>query len=47
VAHIFAAGDVIGTQHGSQMATPVGSRQGGLAAKNALSSEPARSVDFA
>lgn len=45
VAHIFAAGDVIGTQHGSQMATPVGSRQGGLAAKNALSGEPARSVD--
>jgi mercuric reductase len=45
VAHIFAAGDVIGTQHNSQMATPVGSRQGGLAAKNALSGEPARSVD--
>jgi len=35
VPHIFAAGDVIGTQHGSQMATPVGSRQGGLAARNA------------
>jgi len=28
---------VIGRQHGSQMATPVGSRQGGIAAYNALS----------
>jgi mercuric reductase len=45
VAHIFAAGDVVGTQHGSQMATPVGSRQGGLAARNALSSGPAQRVD--
>lgn len=45
VPHIFAAGDVIGTQHGSQMATPVGSRQGGLAARNALSEEPLRAVD--
>ena len=45
VPDVFAAGDVIGTQHGSQMATPVGSRQGGLAARNALSGEPLRAVD--
>ena len=45
VPHIFGAGDVIGTQHGSQMATPLGSRQGGLAARNALSEEPLRAVD--
>ena len=43
--HIFAAGDVIGRQHNSQMATPVGSRQGGIAARNALSAEPQRAVD--
>jgi mercuric reductase len=34
--HIWAAGDVIGTQHGSQMATPVGARQGRIVAENAL-----------
>jgi len=45
VSHVFAAGDVIGRQHGSQMATPVGSRQGGIAAQNALSEEPPRPVD--
>lgn len=45
IPDIFAAGDVIGTQHGSQMATPMGSRQGGLAARNALSDEPRRAVD--
>jgi mercuric reductase len=45
VAHIFAAGDVIGRQHGSRMATPVGSRQGGIAARNALSKEAPRAVD--
>lgn len=44
-SHIFAAGDVIGTQHGSQLATPVGSRQGGLAARNALSDGPPSAVD--
>ena len=33
VAHIYAAGDVIGRQHNSQMATPVGNRQGGNAAR--------------
>ena len=43
--HVFAAGDVIGSQHGSQMATPVGARQGGIAAHNALSLEPPRRFD--
>lgn len=45
VPHMFAAGDVIGAQHGSQLATPVGSRQGGLAARNALSNQPPSAVD--
>jgi len=35
-SHIWAAGDVIGRQHGSQMATPVGARQGRVVAENAL-----------
>ncbi|HEV8696208.1 MAG TPA: mercury(II) reductase [Candidatus Limnocylindrales bacterium] len=35
-SHIWAAGDVIGRQHGSQMATPVGARQGRIVADNAL-----------
>jgi len=34
--HVWAAGDVVGRQHGSQMATPVGARQGRLVAENAL-----------
>lgn len=34
--HIWAAGDVIGGQHRSQMATPVGARQGRIVADNAL-----------
>lgn len=34
--HVWAAGDVIGRQHGSQMATPVGARQGRFVAENAL-----------
>ena len=45
VPHIFAAGDVIGRQFGSQMATPVGSRDGGIAAKNALAGGDLRKVD--
>jgi mercuric reductase len=45
VPHIRAAGDVIGRQHGSQMATPVGSRQGGIAARNALSGGPMKAID--
>lgn len=43
--HIFAAGDVVGREHGSQMATPVGSQDGGIAAHNALSGEPPRKVN--
>ncbi len=45
VPHIFAAGDVVGTEHGSQMATPVGSHDGGIVAHNALSGEPPRRVN--
>jgi mercuric reductase len=41
VTNIWAAGDVIG----SQMATPVGARDGKIAAHNALSGEPLRTVD--
>lgn len=44
VPHIFAAGDVIGGEHGSQMATPVGSQDGGIVAHNAFSGEPARAI---
>lgn len=40
VPHIYAAGDVVGTQQGSQMATPVGSHDGRIAAHNALSGPP-------
>ena len=35
-SHVWAAGDVIGRQHGSQMATPVGARQGRIVADNAF-----------
>ena len=45
VAHIWAAGDVIGGETGSQMATPVGAHDGKIAAYNALSGEPLREVD--
>lgn len=45
VPHIFAAGDVIGPETGSQMATPVGSQDGGIAAHNALSGRASRRVD--
>ena len=45
VPHIFAAGDVIGRQTRSQMATPVGSHDGGIAAHNALSGEKPRRVN--
>jgi mercuric reductase len=37
--HIFAAGDVIGARTGSQMATPVGAQDGGIAAGNALNDD--------
>ncbi len=46
VAHIWAAGDVIGRHTGAQMATPVGAHDGNIAAGNALGSEP-RKVDHA
>jgi mercuric reductase len=36
IAHIWAAGDVIGRETESQMATPVGAHDGGIAAVNAL-----------
>ena len=42
VAHIWAAGDVIGTHTESQMATPVGAHDGNIAAGNALGAEPRR-----
>jgi mercuric reductase len=45
VAHIWAAGDVIGRATESQMATPVGAHDGKIAAHNALSGEPLRQVD--
>ncbi|HSH82560.1 MAG TPA: mercury(II) reductase, partial [Herpetosiphonaceae bacterium] len=47
VPHIWAAGDIIGVQTGSQMATPVGARDGGIVAENAFSppGEPLRRVD--
>ena len=43
--HIFAAGDVIGGLHESQMATPVGARQGGIAAHNALNGNSLKAFD--
>jgi mercuric reductase len=43
--HIFAAGDVIGREVGSQMATPVGSQDGGIAAHNAFSNGQQRRVN--
>jgi len=43
--HIWAAGDVIGAELGSQQATPVGARDGALVAHNALSDEAPRRVD--
>ena len=45
VPHVFAAGDVVGRAVGSQMATPVGSQDGGIAAQNALSGQRLRRVD--
>lgn len=45
VPHIFAAGDVIGRETNSQMATPVGSHDGGIVAHNALSGEAMRPVN--
>jgi mercuric reductase len=42
VLNIFAAGDVIGGELGSQMATPVASKDGSVAAHNAFTSEVRR-----
>lgn len=42
--HVWAAGDVIGSNADSQMATPVGAQDGGIAALNALAGEH-RKVD--
>src|SRR5439155_10036796 len=44
--HVYAAGDVIDSHTGSQMATPVGSQDGGIAADNALNSK-SRKVNHA
>jgi mercuric reductase len=43
-AHVWAAGDVVGSNTESQMATPVGAHDGGIAALNALARER-RKVD--
>ena len=45
MTHIWAAGDVIGRETESQMATPVGAHDGKIAAHNAFSEEPLREVD--
>lgn len=39
VPHIFAAGDIIGTQFGNQLATPVGAHDGSIVAINAFAEE--------
>ncbi|MFN2476015.1 MAG: mercury(II) reductase [Chthoniobacterales bacterium] len=45
VSHIYAAGDVIGRATGSQMATPVGSQDGGIVAHNAFAEAEPRRVN--
>ena len=45
VPHIFAAGDVIGRELHAQMATPVGSQDGGIVAHNAFADEEPRRVN--
>lgn len=45
VPHIFAGGDVIGREVDSQMATPVGSQDGGIAAHNAFADGELRRVN--
>jgi mercuric reductase len=45
IPHIWAAGDVIGRETASQMATPVGAHDGKIAAHNALSGKLPRKVD--
>ncbi len=46
VPHVYAAGDPVGGQHGSEQATPVANVEGQVAAHNALSLGPPRAVDF-
>ncbi len=43
-SHVYAAGDVIGAHTDSQLATPVGAHDGGIAAENALTGA-GRTVD--
>jgi len=45
VPHIWAAGDVIGRETDSQMATPVGAHDGAIVAHNAFAAAPPRRVD--
>ncbi len=45
VPHIYAAGDVIGCELQAQMATPVGSQDGGIVAHNAFADEEPRRVN--
>src|SRR5262249_25552723 len=45
VSHIFSGGDVIGREVGNQMATPVGSQDGGIAAHNAFADGELRRVN--
>ena len=45
IPHIYAAGDVIGSEQNSQMATPVGSQDGGIVAHNAFLDEKPRVVN--
>ncbi|MCL5735793.1 MAG: mercury(II) reductase [Actinobacteria bacterium] len=41
-ARVYAAGDVVGSEQGSQLATPVGAHDGGIVARNALGDEQRR-----
>lgn len=45
--HVYAAGDVVGSHTGSQMATPVGAHDGGIAAENALNGIGGHKVNHA
>lgn len=45
IPHIWAAGDVIGAQTQSQMATPVGAHDGGIAVRNAFSGDSLKAVN--
>jgi mercuric reductase len=45
VPHIWAAGDIIGSETQSQMATPVGAHDGGIVARNAFSGDSLKAVD--